>query len=318
MTQAAQAERRLGGLGDRVLLVDKPDGCTSHDVVLRLRRALGDRRVGHAGTLDPFATGLLLALVGRGTKLFPMLSSQDKCYEGVMRLGVETSTGDPAGEVTHRASHEGVTLSDAREATRAFVGETEQVPPMTSAVKHNGQPLYKLSRKGVVVERKARMIRIDSFDVQEVDGDRVRFRTRCSKGTYVRTLAVEFGRRLGVGAHLEALRRTAIGACGVDSAATMDVIESSEPRALLARHGLSLADALCDIPGLKLSPGGVRKVRCGVYPTPGDMLDFDAIPEPGRLIRLLDPAGELVAVARAVEPDPERTPPARVELVRVI
>lgn len=318
MTDTAQAERRLGKLADRVLLVDKPEGCTSHDVVLRLRRVLGDRRVGHAGTLDPFATGLLLALVGRGTKLFPMLSSQDKCYEGVIRLGIETTTGDPTGEVTRRAPCEHVTLGEVVSAARGFVGETEQVPPMTSAVKHNGQPLYKLSRRGLEVQRKARKIRIDRFDIGGLTGDRVRFGTRCSKGTYVRTLAVEFGRRLGVGAHLESLRRTAIGSCRVESAASMSVMKSSDPRELLARHGLSLADALCDVPGLRLNPGGVRNVRCGVYPTPKDMLDFDAIPDPGHVVRLLDPAGELVAVGRAVEPDSARTPPVRVELVRVI
>lgn len=308
----------LGALADRILLVDKPPGCTSHDVVLRLRRALGDKRVGHAGTLDPFATGLLLALVGRGTKLFPMLSCQDKEYEGVIRLGIETETGDPTGPVTRRADPGRITRAAIDEVARSFVGRMDQTPPMTSAVKHNGQPLYKLSRKGVVVERKPRSIRIDCFDVLEVAGETVGFRTRCSKGTYVRTLALEFGDRLGVGAHLESLRRTAIGACRVESAATLPVVEASDPRDLLVRHGLSLADALADVPGLRLNPGGVRKVRCGAYPTPADMLDFDAVPDAGRFVRLLDPTGELVAVGRAVEPEPTRTPPARVELVRVI
>jgi tRNA pseudouridine55 synthase len=247
-----------------------------------------------------------------------MLSSQDKEYEGIIRLGIETETGDPTGTVTRRADPAAVTRADVDGAAKAFVGSMEQTPPMTSAVKHNGQPLYKLSRKGVEVERRPRTIRIDCFDVLDFEDGAVRFRTRCSKGTYVRTLALEFGERLGVGAHLETLRRTAIGSCRVESAATLETVEKTAPRDLLVRHGLSLADALAEVPGLRLSPGGVRKVRCGVYPTPADMLDFDAVPDPGRFVRLLDPAGELVAVGRSVEPEPTRTPPARVELVRVI
>lgn len=309
----------LGALADRVLLVDKPEGCTSHDVVARLRRFLGVRRIGHAGTLDPFATGLLLLLVGRATKLFPMLSSLDKAYEGRIRLGVATTSGDPAGEVTGEAAVPDIPLARLREVALAMTGEQQQVPPMTSAVKHNGQPLYKLERQGIEVERQSRTIQVHEFEVIEAELPEVSFRVRCSKGTYVRTLALEFGRRLEVGGHLRSLRRTRIGACDLDAAISMDDAEREEPRTVLARHGLTLSQALGQTARVRLNPSGVRKVRCGAFPTPADMMDFDAVPdEVGHLVQLLDPAGELVAVGRSADRAQGRTASQRIELVRVI
>lgn len=309
----------LGALTDRVLLLDKPEGCTSHDVVARLRRFLGLRRIGHAGTLDPFATGLLLLLVGRATKLFPMLSSLDKVYEGRIQLGVETSSGDPAGEITGEAPVPELAMDRLVEVARSLTGEQEQVPPMTSAVKHNGQPLYKLERKGIEVERKSRTIAVHEFEVCGFEHPDVLFRVRCSKGTYVRSLALEFGRRLDVGGHLTSLRRTRIGASDIAQAISMDEAERQEPRAVLARHGLSLSQALGGTAAVRLNPSGVRKVRCGAYPTPADMLDFDAVPdETGCLVQLLDPSGELVAVGRSADRAEGRAATQRIELVRVI
>jgi len=300
---------------DRVLLVDKPAGCTSHDVVAWVRAYLGDRRVGHAGTLDPFATGLLLVLAGRGTKLFPMLSSLDKVYEGVLELGVETTSGDPMGEITRTTPVSGITEEDVCRHARELVGEQEQVPPMTSAVKHHGQPLYKLNRKGLEVERRSRAIHVYAFDVLGFEAPNIRFRTRCSKGTYVRSLAERLGRELGVGGHLASLRRTAIGFCHAERAATLEELEAMRPSDALARHGLSLAEALGGVAAVRLSPAGVRKVRCGAYPMPADLLDLDAVPPMGALVRLLDSAGELVAVGRSSTAE---LGTSRIELVRVI
>ncbi len=313
MTPAA-----LGMLADRVLLIDKPGGCTSHDIVLELRRRLGCRRIGHAGTLDPFATGLLLGLIGRGTKLFPMLSALDKTYEGVLVLGVETSTGDPQGETTHSRSTAGISTADVRAVARSLEGSQEQVPPMTSAVKYRGQPLYKLSRRGLEVPRRPRQVRINRFEILSYENPRVAFRVHCSKGMYVRSLALEFGRRLGVGGHLASLKRTEIGAFHVRDAAGMDVLRERPPREVLGRYGCALSDALVSIAAVRLNPSGVRKVRCGVYPTPADMLDFDAVPESGKLVQLLDPEGALVAVGRSSTPRDGGVPPTRIELVRVI
>jgi tRNA pseudouridine55 synthase len=308
----------LEGVSDRVVLVDKPAGCTSHDVVAWVRAYLGVRRVGHAGTLDPFATGLLLVLTGRGTKLFPMLSSLDKVYEGVLELGIETSSGDPMGEVTRRTSIDGISENDVRRQAATLVGAHDQIPPMTSAVKYRGQPLYKLNRQGVEVERQPRAIRVEEFDVTNVELPNVRFRTRCSKGTYVRSLAERLGRELGVGGHLSALRRTAIGFCRVEEAATLEALQASSPNEALSRFGLSLAEALDGVAAVRLNAAGVRKVRCGAYPTPADLLDWEGVPETGSLVRLLDPGGELVAVGRSSNPETGSLRTRRIELVRVI
>lgn len=308
----------LGALTDRILLVDKPPGCTSHDVVLKLRRFLGQKRIGHAGTLDPFATGLLVVLVGRGTKLFPMLSCLDKVYEGVLTLGVETSTGDPMGEVVSRSDEVAVSADEVAKVVASLVGEQDQVPPMTSAVKYNGQPLYKLSRKGLEVPREPRRVNVYAFDVLGFEGREVRFRIACSKGTYIRTLATDFGQRLGVGAHLTELRRTRVGVFRVEDAVAVDDATEMTPRDALVRHGLSLSAALGSLSSIRLNPSGVRKVRCGVYPTPADLLDFKPDFEVGELVQLLDPAGELVAVGRSGQGEEGRLLTSQIELVRVI
>ena len=189
---------------------------------------------------------------------------------------------------------------------------------MTSAVKHLGQPLYKLSRRGLEVPRRARSITVHSFEILGHEGCTVRFRTRCSKGTYVRSLALEFGRRLGVGGHLTSLERTRIGGFGLEEAIAADRVPEQGAREVLARHGRSLSEALSTLATVRLNPSGVRKVRCGVYPTPADVLDFGSIPEAGELVQLLDPAGDLVAVGRSSRANGGRTAATLIELVRVI
>src|SRR5262249_18400108 len=213
--------RRLVTAIDGLLLVDKPDGVTSHDVVATVRRSLGIRKVGHAGTLDPMATGLLVLGLGRATRLLRFLGELPKTYAGTLRLGVQTTTLDAEGEITREVPVE-ATDEEVAAAMAGLVGDSLQRPPAYSAVKVGGRKLYDAARAGEVLEAEPRPIRVDRFDPIERIGDRVRFVAVVSAGTYVRVLAADVGARLGCGAHLEALRRTAIGRFSVDDATPPD------------------------------------------------------------------------------------------------
>ena len=211
---------------DGVLLVDKPVDHTSHDVVARLRGKLHTKRIGHAGTLDPMATGLLVILVGKSTRLSQYLISVDKEYEGTIELGKITDSQDAEGRVMETRPVPPLTEAALREAVRGFLGDQYQTPPMYSAIKIDGVPLYKMARKGEEVEREPRFIRVMGWEVTGIALPRFDFRLRCTKGTYVRTLAHDLGQKLGCGAHLAALRRTASGAFSVAQALTLDQIEA--------------------------------------------------------------------------------------------
>jgi len=217
-----------------VLLVDKPQGITSHDVVDSVRRLYRTRRVGHAGTLDPMATGLLIVLVGKATKASDQLMAQDKEYLGEATLGVVTDTQDAEGETRETNPVPEITEAQVRAALASMVGDQFQVPPMHSAKKIGGQKLYDLARKGVEVVREPRAIRIAEFELLSWASPKIHFRVRCTKGTYVRTLAEDLGRLLGCGAHLSALRRTASGALCVEQAVTLDALEALDAAARLA------------------------------------------------------------------------------------
>ena len=208
----------MGELSDGVLVVDKEEGETSFSVVRKVKKLLKVSKVGHAGTLDPFATGLLLVLVGQGTKLSPYLMAGDKTYLGTLTLGTETDTLDRTGRVTAVKPVPKLDPELIRERARAFVGETEQTPPSFSALKVQGKRAYSLARKGLPVSLEKRRVRIMELAVLSLDLPDVTFRVVCSSGTYVRTLAADLGMELGVGAHLKALRRTAIGPYGVEDA----------------------------------------------------------------------------------------------------
>lgn len=209
-----------------ILLVDKPPGCTSHDVVARLRRLYSTRRVGHAGTLDPMATGLLLLLVGRATKVSQYLMSLPKVYAGVMRLGQTTDTQDADGEILEeRPVPADLTEEQMRAEMAKFLGDQYQTPPMYSAKKIQGTPLYKLARKGQEVEREPRVIHVARFEMLGFAPPEVRFELACSKGTYVRTVIHDLGLRLGCGAHMASLRRTAIDRFRVEDSITLEQLE---------------------------------------------------------------------------------------------
>jgi len=209
---------------DGALLIDKPVGPTSHDVVDAIRREFQIKKAGHCGTLDPNATGLLVIVLGRGTKLSEKLMATDKVYEGALRLGETTTSYDADGEMTASLPVPRLTLDQLNEVADTFVGDQMQLPPMVSAVKKGGVPLYKLARQGIEVERKERMIHIYNFRFSKYEEPVGQFRVACTKGTYVRTLAHDFGEKVGCGGHLATLRRIASGKFDVVDALPLDQV----------------------------------------------------------------------------------------------
>lgn len=226
-----------------LLLIDKPQGLTSHDAVAVVRRVLHTKKVGHSGTLDPMATGLLVMGVGRATRLLRFLGDLPKMYEGTMRLGVETTTLDAEGEVTREAPVS-AGAQDVEKAMAALVGDSMQTPPAYSAVKVGGRKLYEAARKGEHLEAPARPIHVEAFDLLRYQDGRASFRVRCGGGTYVRVLAADVGAALGCGAHLSSLRRTEVG--------PFDVREAVAPDA--AREPLPIELAVAHLPHLDLDP----------------------------------------------------------------
>jgi tRNA pseudouridine55 synthase len=208
-----------------VLLVDKPRDHTSHDVVARLRGKLRMRKIGHAGTLDPMATGLLIMLLGKATRVSQYLISLDKEYEGTVELGKTTDSQDADGRTMETRPVPALTEADVRAAMQGFLGDQYQIPPMFSAIKIDGVALYKSARKGQEVEREPRFIRVMAWDLLRFATPHIDFRLRCTKGTYVRTLAHDLGAKLGCGAHLCALRRTATDRFSVAQALTLEQLE---------------------------------------------------------------------------------------------
>jgi len=209
---------------DGAILVDKPAGPTSHDVVDAVRRRFGIKKVGHCGTLDPNATGLLIIVLGRGTKLSERLMSSDKVYEGAIKFGEATDSYDADGELVASLPVPPLTVEQLNEEAAHFVGDLMQMPPMVSAVKKDGVPLYKLARKGVEVERKERLVHIYSFRFSAYEEPLGLFRIACTKGTYVRSIAHDLGQRLGCGAHLKTLRRTESGKFKVADALPLETV----------------------------------------------------------------------------------------------
>jgi tRNA pseudouridine55 synthase len=264
-------------VSDGILLIDKPAGITSHDAVDEVRRALRTRKVGHAGTLDPAATGLLVMGVGRATRLLRFLGELPKLYEGTAVLGVETTTLDATGDVV-RERPVAVSEDELRTAMEAFTGEIDQRPPAYSAVKVGGERLYAAARKGREVEAPSRRVTVYAFKVRGFDSPRFGFRARCSGGTYVRSLVADVGERLGCGAHLVTLRRTAIGAFRIEdgrpphqpgellpleaAVSHLAAITLDEEEARVAAHGSVLAPAGIAGPYRAIGPDGTL---IGIY-----------------------------------------------------
>ena len=220
---------------DGVLLVDKAEGMTSHDVVAIVRRQLGIKKIGHCGTLDPIATGLLLLTIGRGTKVQDLLMSEDKEYVGTLTLGATTSTQDREGEVVETKPVPELREEQVRAAFDKFRGDFYQMPPMVSAKKHRGVPLYKLARQGKVVEREPRFVHVYRYTINRIALPDIDFSVLCSKGFYVRTYAHDIGEALGCGAHLKSLRRTKSGRFDLADAISVDQIKNSLREAIAHR-----------------------------------------------------------------------------------
>lgn len=304
---------------DGVLIVDKPAGLTSHDVVAQVRRVLHERRIGHTGTLDPFATGVLAILVGRATRLAQFLSGLEKEYEAVIRLGHATDTGDITGKRIDSDGSEFAGASDtATDATPSWTreqieaglaslrGEIDQVPPMFSAKKQGGRRLYELARRGEEVERKPVRVCIYKFEPVRLlsnpasewlkdnrDGTfDFEVRVSCSAGTYVRTLAEDFGKRLGVGAHLAELRRTRVGRFSIDGALTLEHLKMHYAEESLGAILYTPDDALAHLPFVDLNAEQIRRVLNGI-----DLQASDAAWNDGERVRLRDEHGKLIAIA---------------------
>jgi tRNA pseudouridine55 synthase len=213
-----------------IILVNKPQGVTSHDVVDIVRRKLTMKRVGHAGTLDPLAEGLLVILVGKATKLFSKFVNFDKEYLGVLKLGEVTTTGDSQGELVEKKDYAGIDEARLQESFASLVGDIQQVPPMVSALRKGGKRLYALARKGITIEREPRSIKIYSLKILKIELPLVEFYVRCSKGTYVRALAEDIGKLLGCGAHIIKIKRLSIGFFKLDDAVNVDKISEADLR----------------------------------------------------------------------------------------
>ncbi|MBK9214583.1 MAG: tRNA pseudouridine(55) synthase TruB [Chloracidobacterium sp.] len=281
---------------DGILVIDKPPGITSHDVVSKVRRILGTRRVGHTGTLDPFATGVMVVLVGKATRLAQFLDKDEKEYLATMRFGGETDTGDTTGNFKSQISDSrSVSTEDIESALPHFKGEIMQVPPMYSAKKIDGRKLYEYARKGETIERKSIGVTISELEIVEPlredlksEISNLKFRVVCSAGTYIRTLAKDIGRAVGVGAHLAELRRTRAGRFELSQSVTLDELGSmDEPGSRL----LPMDEAVSHLARFALSKERARRTLNGLSTRIEDMTFAD-----GEAVRMLTDAGRLIAV----------------------
>lgn len=264
-------------------VIDKQAGVSSHDIVSMVRRAIGQKKVGHTGTLDPFATGVLPVAVGDGTKAIQFLDESEKEYRAVLRLGISTDTQDRTGSVTAEREWSHLQAEDLERLVPQFLGRLSQLPPMFSALKRDGVPLYKLARQGVEVEREPREVEIHALSFDWIRLPEACFTVRCSRGTYVRTLAYDMGEALGCGAHLLELRRTRSGLFLEAESLKIDALAAAADQ---SAELFPLDRALAHLKELSLTPEGGRKVSNGVVPEAHDFTH--PLPElsPGEKVRL--------------------------------
>ncbi|MGB8959617.1 MAG: tRNA pseudouridine(55) synthase TruB [Candidatus Aminicenantales bacterium] len=285
-----------------MLIIDKPAGPTSHDVVRRVRKALAMRRVGHGGTLDPDATGVLLVAAGQATRFFPFLSKENKVYEGRIRLGLATDTRDASGRPVSEVSADLPGRAELAAAMTAFEGEILQTPPRYSAKKIAGRPVYKMARAGEEFDLEPVRITIERFALVDYRPPEVDFEAACSAGTYIRSLAHDLGRRLGCGGHLAVLRRTSVGPYGLADAVPLADFEEAAARGEEARFILPLERLLPWAPAVTVRPEAEAFVRNGRSLEPSDLEtpvpDFSRPGGREALARLLSPGGKLIALAR--------------------
>jgi tRNA pseudouridine55 synthase len=288
---------------DGLLIIDKPPGCTSHDVVLRVRRILGTKRVGHGGTLDPDATGVLLVALGQATRFFPFLSGHDKTYEGRIRLGHATDTYDAAGRPTTEEWTDGFPREAAvAAAVKSFEGEILQLPPPYSAKKLGGKPAYKLARAGRDFVLEPVRITVRLFKLKNYAPPFLDFEAACSAGTYIRSLAHDLGLKLGCGGHLLSLRRTRSGPYAVDAAILLSEVEKAASEGRAGQLVIPLERLLPGAPAVVLSPEAGPRVANGSPLLRGHMSDISADPfvrsDEAPVFKVFDSRGKLLALAR--------------------
>ena len=278
-----------------IINVYKEKGFTSHDVVAKLRGIVGQKKIGHTGTLDPDATGVLPVCLGKATKLCDLLTDKNKTYEAVLLLGKTTDTQDITGEVLEEKSTEALTEEKVREAIEGFIGDYEQIPPMYSALKVNGKKLYELAREGKVIERKARPVKILDIQILEIDLPKFRMEVSCSKGTYIRTLCHDIGEKLGCGGCMESLIRTRVSTFRIEDAKTLDEIET------LKQEG-KLAELLVPIDAMfPFYPKITVKDDWKAFAKNGNPLDLKMLKEAcgqdeETQVRLYDESGKFIAI----------------------
>ena len=282
------------------IIIDKPAGITSHDVVSRVRRILATRKVGHTGTLDPFATGVLPVAVNEGTKAIPFLDEGVKRYEALLRLGVTTDTLDITGQVVREADCSWVAKERFSETLSRFTGTLSQIPPMYSAIKRDGQPLYKLARQGVEVERQPRRVEIHSLELATFEPPLVSISVACSRGTYVRSLADDMGADLGCGATLQELRRTASGAFTISGAVSLAQLEEAAADGSIQQLCISPFAALGHLADIPLTNDGLIKVRHGRSPAWDETVPARPVVCVQPVLVRLSHDGVLVAVGQLV------------------
>jgi tRNA pseudouridine55 synthase len=283
-----------------LLIVDKPGDCTSHDVVARIRRWTRVPRVGHAGTLDPQATGVLLIGLGTGTKLTPFLHECRKTYRATLQLGRRTDTFDAAGKVVEVRPVQEMSRADVEAVLVSFRGVIEQIPPMFSALKRQGQRLYTLARQGVDVERQPRRVQIFRLALVDIAAATLSLEVECSSGTYIRALADDIGTRLGCGAHLNALVRTAIGPFTLAQALPLPALEDAVRRGDWLRHVRALSTAVAAFPALILTAAAAQRLAHGVAPTPPGIVRRVGAFEAADTVALLGPDAALQAMGSAL------------------
>lgn len=285
-----------------ILNVYKEKGYTSHDVVAKLRGIVGQKKIGHTGTLDPDATGVLPVCLGKATKVCDLLTDKDKTYRAILRLGLTTDTQDISGKVIEERDPEGLTEEAVREALLSFVGDYEQVPPMYSALKVNGKKLYELAREGKTIERKSRPVHIYEIKIEEMNLPRVEFTVTCSKGTYIRTLCHDLGEKLGVGGCMEELQRIAVGRFHLRDALTLQEIQEMKEEGTLEEVLRPVDSVFMQYPKMQvktayesLALNGNPLPQKGVIAFEGARVD--------QIFRLYTEAGEFLALYKKTPTD---------------
>ena len=295
-----------------ILNINKPSGMTSHDVVYKIRRVLNEKKVGHTGTLDPDATGVLVICLGKATKIIQFLEDVDKCYEGTITLGIMTDTLDASGNVINIADTSDINLEQIKQVCETFVGEIEQIPPMVSALKVNGKRLYNIARQGKTIDRKPRRVQIYEFEVKELYYNKepkfglqnsfakFDFRVRCSKGTYIRALAEDVGNAIGCGAHLSRLVRTQSGIFNIKDSLSLEKIQSSPQYAISAMY--TIDEVLSFMPKITIGNHDIMRFINGAIVDLSNKLVHEPT-QTGNFVRTYDSSDKLLGIGKLIITD---------------